>query len=45
MVIDVVAADKIKLMEEENDGPSGAMLRSILLLGLVIAQFVARSKS
>jgi hypothetical protein len=31
MVIDVVAADKTKLMEEENDGPSRAMLRSILL--------------
>jgi hypothetical protein len=31
MVMDVVAADKIKLMEEEKDGPSRAMLRSILL--------------
>jgi hypothetical protein len=31
MVIDVAVADKIKLMEEEKDGPSRAMLRSILL--------------
>jgi hypothetical protein len=31
MVMDVVAADKMKLMEEEKDGPSRAMLRSILL--------------
>jgi hypothetical protein len=31
MVMDVVAADKTKLMEEEKDGPSRAMLRSILL--------------
>jgi hypothetical protein len=31
MVMDVVAADKTKMMKEENDGPSRAMLRSILL--------------
>ena len=31
MVMDVVAAAKIKMMEEERDGPSKAMLRSILL--------------
>jgi hypothetical protein len=31
MVMDVAAADKIKLMEEEKDGPSRTMLRSILL--------------
>ena len=31
MVVDVAAANKIKLMEEEKDGPSRAMLRSILL--------------
>jgi hypothetical protein len=31
MVMDVVVADKIKLMEEEKDGSSRAMLRSILL--------------
>jgi hypothetical protein len=31
MVMDVVASDKIKLKEEEMDGPSRAMLRSILL--------------
>jgi len=30
MVMDPVA-DKIKLMEEEKDGPSRVMLRSILL--------------
>jgi hypothetical protein len=30
-VMDVVAADKTKLMEEEKDGPSRAILRSILL--------------
>ena len=30
MVMDVVVADKIKLMEEEKDGPSRSMLRSIL---------------
>ena len=34
MVMDVVAADKTTLMEEEKDGPSKAMLRSILLLVL-----------
>jgi hypothetical protein len=34
MVMDVVATDKTKLMEEEKDGPSRAMLRSILLLVL-----------
>jgi hypothetical protein len=32
MVMDVAAADKTKMMEEEKDGPSRAMLRSILLL-------------
>ena len=31
MVMDAAAADKIKLMEEEKDGLSRAMLRSILL--------------
>jgi len=31
MVMDAAAADKTKLMEEENDGPCRAMLRSILL--------------
>jgi hypothetical protein len=31
MVMDVVVVDKIKLMGEEKDGPSRAMLRSILL--------------
>jgi hypothetical protein len=31
MVKDAAAADKTKLMEEEKDGPSSAMLRSILL--------------
>jgi hypothetical protein len=31
MVMDVVATDKTKLMEEEKDGPSRAMIRSILL--------------
>jgi hypothetical protein len=31
MVMDVVAVDKTKMMEEEKDGPSRAMLRSILL--------------
>jgi hypothetical protein len=31
MVMDAAAADKTKLMEEEKDGPSKAMLRSILL--------------
>ena len=31
MVMDVVAADKTNLMEEEKDRPSRAMLRSILL--------------
>jgi hypothetical protein len=34
MVMDVIVADKINLMEEEKDGPSRAMLRSILLLVL-----------
>jgi hypothetical protein len=29
--MDVVAADKTKVMEEEKDEPSRAMLRSILL--------------
>jgi hypothetical protein len=32
--MDVVIANKIKMMEEEKDGPSRAMLRSILLLVL-----------
>jgi hypothetical protein len=31
MVMDVAAANMIKLMEEEKDGPSRALLRSILL--------------
>jgi hypothetical protein len=31
MVMDAAADDKAKLMEEEKDGPSRAMLRSILL--------------
>jgi hypothetical protein len=31
MVMDATATDKTKLMEEEKDGPSRAMLRSILL--------------
>jgi hypothetical protein len=31
MVMDVVVVDKTKLMEEEKDGLSRAMLRSILL--------------
>jgi hypothetical protein len=31
MVMDVVAADKTNLMKEEKDGPSRAMLMSILL--------------
>jgi hypothetical protein len=31
MVMDVAAADKTNLMKEKNDGPSRAMLRSILL--------------
>jgi hypothetical protein len=31
MVMDVVVADETKLMEEEKDGPSKAMLGSILL--------------
>jgi hypothetical protein len=31
MVMDVAATDKTKLMEEEKDEPSKAMLRSILL--------------
>jgi hypothetical protein len=31
MVMDVAAANKIKLMEEEKDGPSRGMLKSILL--------------
>ena len=30
-VMDVVIPDKRNLMREEKDGPSGAMLRSILL--------------
>jgi hypothetical protein len=31
MVMDAATADRKKLMEEEKDGPSRAMLRSILL--------------
>ena len=31
MVMDVVVVDKTKLMEEEKDGPSKAMLKSIML--------------
>jgi hypothetical protein len=31
MVMDVVIVDKIKMMEEEKDGPFRAMLKSILL--------------
>ena len=31
MVMDVAAADKTNLMEEEKDRPSRAMLRSVLL--------------
>ena len=31
MVMDAAAADKTNLMKEEKDGPSRAMLRSILL--------------
>jgi hypothetical protein len=30
-VMDVIVADKTSLMKEEKDGPSRAMLRSILL--------------
>jgi hypothetical protein len=31
MVMDIVVADRKKLMEEETYGPSRSMLRSILL--------------
>jgi hypothetical protein len=31
MVMDVVAADKTRLMKKKKDGPSRAMLRSILI--------------
>jgi hypothetical protein len=31
IVVDVVAADKIKMLEERKGGPSRAMLKSILL--------------
>jgi hypothetical protein len=31
MVMDVVATDKIKMLEERKGGPSRAMLKSILL--------------
>jgi hypothetical protein len=31
MVMDAAAIDKMNLMKEEKDGPSRAMLRSILL--------------
>jgi hypothetical protein len=31
MVMDVAAVDKTNLVKEEKDGPSRAMLRSILL--------------
>jgi hypothetical protein len=34
MVMNDVATDKTNLMKEEKDGPSRAMLRSILLLVL-----------
>jgi len=34
MVMDAAATDKMKLMEEEKDGPFRAILRSILLLVL-----------
>jgi hypothetical protein len=34
MVMGVVVVDKTKLMEEEKDGPSRSMLRSILLSAL-----------
>jgi hypothetical protein len=30
-MMDVVVADKMNLMKEEKDGPSKAMLKSILL--------------
>jgi hypothetical protein len=33
-VMDAAAADKMNMMKEEKDGPSRAMLRSILLLVL-----------
>jgi hypothetical protein len=31
MVMDVVVADKVKVLEERKGGPSRAMLKSILL--------------
>jgi hypothetical protein len=31
MVMDVATADKMSMMKEKKDGPSKAMLRSILL--------------
>jgi hypothetical protein len=34
MVMDVVAADRTNLAKKKKDGPSRAMLRSILLLVL-----------
>jgi hypothetical protein len=34
MVMDVVVADKIKMLEKRKGGPSRAMLKSILLLVL-----------
>jgi len=34
MVMDVVAADRTNLVRKKKDGPSRAMLRSILLLVL-----------
>jgi hypothetical protein len=34
MVVDAVATDKIKVLEERKGGPSKAMLKSILLLVL-----------
>ena len=36
MVMDVVVADKTSLMKEKKDGPSRAMVRSILPLVLYV---------
>jgi hypothetical protein len=36
MVMDDAAADKTNLMKEKKDGPSRAMLRSILLSVLLV---------
>jgi hypothetical protein len=41
MVMDVVVADKTNLMKEEKDGPSRAMLRSILLSALHVSELWA----